>query len=135
MHREAIHAALLAAFLVLPGCSSSSSPAPASPAADAGDTDSGGGDTWDSWAQGFFTKYCVECHSASDPQMRDYTKKADVARDFATIRCGVASAQDAAWACAVAPRQFPIDDAAKTNPKPSDAERARAVAWINAGLP
>ena len=28
-----------------------------------------------------------------------------------------------------------LDDATKTNPKPTDAERARIVAWIDAGEP
>jgi hypothetical protein len=96
-----------------------------------------GGDTWVSWAQGFFATYCVECHSASDSQGRDYTIQANVEREKAEIRCGVASAQDPAWACPAfpPPKQFPISNAAGTNPKPSDAERARLVAWITAGAP
>jgi hypothetical protein len=95
------------------------------------------GDTWDSWAQGFFTTYCVECHSASDTTGRDYTLKADVVRDKLEIRCGVSAMQDPSWSCNAfpPPKQFPIDNATKTNPKPTDAERARAVAWITAGCP
>jgi hypothetical protein len=96
-----------------------------------------GGDTWASWAQGFFATYCVECHAASDPKGRDYTMQANVEREKGEIRCGVASVQDPAWACAAfpPPKQFPISNAMKTNPKPSDAERARLVAWIAAGAP
>ncbi len=96
-----------------------------------------GGDTWLSWAQGFFATYCVECHSASDSQGRDYTIQANVEREKAEIRCGVAAVQDPAWACLPFPpaKQFPISNAAGTNPKPSDAERARLVAWIASGAP
>lgn len=96
-----------------------------------------GGDTWASWDQGFFAKYCVECHAASDPQMRDYRSLANVAKERDTIRCGIATEQPMAWACASfpPPRQFPISDQAGTNPKPSDDERNRVIAWIDAGCP
>jgi hypothetical protein len=126
--------ALLATGALAAGCSSGATPPEAS-------TDGGGaaeaGDTWDSWAQGFFAKYCVECHSVSDTTGRNYALKADVVRDRLEIRCGVSAMQDPSWMCASLPRakQFPIDNATKTNPKPSDAERARAVAWITAGSP
>jgi hypothetical protein len=94
-------------------------------------------DTWSTWAQGFVTKYCVECHNPSDPTGRDYNSQMLVVRDKLVIRCGVAAAQDPSWACAKFPpaRQFPITDMAGTNPKPTDAERGRLVAWINAGCP
>jgi hypothetical protein len=115
----------------------------ASPPDEAGSVDSslpeasgvGTADTWASWAQGFFAKYCIECHSARDPQGRNYTVQTNVVRDKLLIRCGVAAAQDPAWGCASFPpaKQFPINDAAGTNLKPSDAERARVVAWITAG--
>jgi hypothetical protein len=146
---------LLAGALLAGGCSSSPSPpADAGAAAEASieaateastdagtsaDADAGtpAGDTWDSWAQGFFATYCVECHTASDPTGRNYTLMADVVHDKLEIRCGVSATQDPSWMCAAFPpaKQFPIDNATKTNPKPTDAERARAVAWITAGSP
>jgi hypothetical protein len=94
---------------------------------------SDGGDTWDSWAQGFFATYCVPCHAANDSTGRDFRSKSIVVSQRLEIRCGVAAVQDPSWACAAfpPPRQFPIG----TGPKPSDAERARAVAWITAGCP
>jgi hypothetical protein len=146
-------------------CSSSSSttgapqsPSPGSPGSDAGNAQDAGdaasavpegggtgdaaatgdaGDTWASWAQGFFSTYCVECHGAADPVGRDYRQQANVEKEKLEVRCGVASAQDPAWMCAAFPpaKQFPISDSAGTNPKPTDAERARAVAWITAGAP
>jgi hypothetical protein len=143
------HAALAAFVVLAAACSSSSSPPPGSSndAGTTGDTGSSGddgssadgnaaGDTWTSYAQGFFTKYCVECHGAGNTN-RDYTTITDVIRDKNIIRCGVAAAQDPSWNCASfpPPKQFPITDQAGTNPKPSDAERARIVAWITAGLP
>jgi hypothetical protein len=136
------------ALLASVACSSSS-PSPTSPAdaggngtTDSGGTDaaspsdaaaaSDGGDTWDSWAQGFFATYCVSCHGANDPA-RDFRSKSVVVSERLEIRCGVAAMQDPSWACAAfpPPRQFPIG----TGPKPTDAERARAVAWITAGCP
>jgi hypothetical protein len=98
-------------------------------------TGDAGGDTWTSYAQGFFATYCVECHDAADPTQRDYTKLADVMKDSAAIRCGVAAVKQPGCGASPAPKQFPISDASGTNPKPSDAERARIVAWIDAGLP
>jgi hypothetical protein len=112
--------------------------APAEASTDAGNAPEGGAaDTWDSWAQGFFASYCVECHTASDPTGRNYTLQADVVKDKLEIRCGVSGTQDPSWMCGAFPpaRQFPIDNATKTNPKPTDAERARAVAWVTAGCP
>jgi hypothetical protein len=92
-----------------------------------------GGDTWDSWAQGFFATYCVSCHGANDTTGRDFRSKPIVVMNRLVIRCGVATAQDPSWSCAASPMpgQFPIG----TGPKPSDAERTRVVAWITAGCP
>jgi hypothetical protein len=106
----------------------------------AGDSSAGfgdAGDTWNSWAQAFFTKYCVECHAPSDPTGRDFTKKAVVVSNAPTIRCGVCNAQDPSWGCTSSPhaQQFPIADANNTNPKPTSVERDRVVAWISAGSP
>jgi hypothetical protein len=102
---------------------------------DAG-TDGGGdaGDTWNSYAKGFFQTYCVHCHhpGGDDPNTGDknFTMYSSVQKYSPHIRCGVAATQDAAWNCAEVPRQFPI-----ASPFPSDPERDRLVAWINAGLP
>jgi len=129
---------VLGAFLL--SCSSTSSP----PAASRGAGDSGAAvhaapdavaiaDTWTSYADGFFTKYCVSCHSAKDSTGRDYTVQANVEKDRASMRCGVAVTQDPSWACSAFPpaKQFPIG----SGPKPTDAERDRLVAWITAGEP
>ncbi len=132
----------LASILALPvlalACSSTSTPVGTT---DAGSTDAGGAttdsaassDTWTSYASGFFATYCNSCHSAKDSTGRDYSVQANVAKDMAPMRCGVAAVQDPAWGCAASPvaKQFPIG----SGPKPSDAERARIVAWISAGEP
>jgi hypothetical protein len=90
-------------------------------------------DTWETYAKNFFATYCTSCHNPQDSTGRDYNIQADVLSDRVAMRCGVAASQDPAWNCAPSPvpRQFPIGN----GPKPSDAERARIVAWINAGEP
>ena len=117
------------------GSSSSSSSSGGS--SSGGGADGSSGDTWASWGQGFFATYCVECHAASDPTGRDFTQQSVVVANKDTIRCGVCVQQDPGWSCPanLPAEQFPILDAAKTNPKPTDAERNRAVAWIAAGCP
>jgi hypothetical protein len=120
--------------LVLAACSSTSSaPAPASPGDSGAPADAASTDTWASYASGFFTTYCDSCHNAQDATGRDYNVQANVAKDKAVMRCGVAAAQDPSWGCAPTPaaKQFPIG----SGPKPTDAERARIVAWIAAGEP
>lgn len=87
------------------------------------------GDTWDSWAMGFFDTYCVGCHSGGT---RDYRTIEEVIRDQDDIACGVApTALDRCGAGLPSPSQFPVG----SGPFPSDAERERLVAWIDAGLP
>jgi hypothetical protein len=98
--------------------------------AESPDAGGDGGDTWASWAQGFFSTYCTSCHGASDPS-RDFRTIADVVRDQAIIRCGVAATVQPGCGSSPAPKKFPIG----TGPKPTDAERERVVAWIAAGLP
>ena len=91
------------------------------------------GDTWDSFAKGFFAKYCVECHAGGP---RDYRTPGDVARDMALIRCGVASTtQSGCTASDPRAKQFPINNSTGTNPKPTNAERDRLIAWLAAGAP
>ncbi|HUB05880.1 MAG TPA: hypothetical protein VMB50_02705 [Myxococcales bacterium] len=100
-------------------------------------TTGGGGDTWTNWASpDFFQSYCVSCHTPGgqgDPSGSnlDFTQYANVATNAATIRCGVAVTQDAAWNCTVAAEQFPIG----SGPHPTAPERDRLVAWIDAGMP
>jgi hypothetical protein len=81
--------------------------------------------------KGFFAMYCVSCHAASDPTGRDFTQLSVVVTNAATIRCGVAATMQSGCGVSPAPKQFPIG----TGPKPSDAERQRIVAWIDAGTP
>ena len=94
-------------------------------------------DTWSSWAAGFFATYCIECHSASDPKGLTFGVHSVVTANKDVIRCGVCVQQDPAWGCPSSPaaKQFPISDSAGNNPKPSDADRDRVVAWIAAGCP
>jgi hypothetical protein len=141
-----------ALLLFLVACSSSAPPGTASTgsagesgaseggaqdsAVGTGGEDAAEGDTWSSYAQGFFAMYCVECHAAGNAT-RDYSTLTDIVRDQAQIRCGVAASQDPTWNCPAFPpaKQFPISNATTSNPKPTDAERTRIVAWIGAGLP
>jgi hypothetical protein len=90
-------------------------------------------DTWASYAQGFAATYCVECHGASAPTGLDFTVLADVQMKKAEIRCGVAPTLLSGCSGFPPPKQFPISNAAGTNPKPTDAERDRFIAWIDAG--
>lgn len=86
------------------------------------------GDTWTSFASGFTTTYCAECHGAGDP-LRDFSVLAMVRAEAATIRCGVSAVE--LDGCSVPARQFPIGD----GPLPSDVERTRFVEWLDAGAP
>jgi hypothetical protein len=121
------------------GCSSGSSSSAvvtgAQDAAPAWAPDGPDTDTWASWALGFFTTYCVECHDASDPKGLNFGVQSIVAANRDAIRCGVCVAQQPSWGCPASPpaRQFPISDSSGTNPKPSDADRDRVVDWIAAG--
>lgn len=110
-------------------------------AVDGGPADGGAadaGDSWNDYAQGFVTSYCLECHAtggSADPagSTLDFSVYSNVQTNFKMIRCGVAVSQDPSWGCSgvgVAVRQFPI-----ASPYPTDVERTRFVAWINAGLP
>jgi hypothetical protein len=145
-------AALLApAAFSTTGCSSSSVP---NAGADSGDngSDAASGmdvgashDTWNSFGKTFFATYCVECHNATIPDAsadpkQNFNIYSDVTGFDKTIRCGVAPAGQLQSGCPTdgafpPPGQFPISDAKGTNPKPSDAERLRIIAWINAGAP
>ncbi len=124
----------LLALLGLTACGADAPPGDGGdPQHDAGGADAGGGDgaagdTWASFAEGFFAAYCVECHDASP---KDFRSLEDVRANAATIRCGVSDVALSDCGSWPPPRQFPIG----TGPHPSDAERARIVAWIDAGAP
>lgn len=116
---------LFASILVVSACSSDSD---SDGAADAqvAQPDAGPADTWDSFALGFFTSYCHDCHGAGD-SLRDYSLLETVQGEESKIRCGVSTVS--LQNCTVSPRQFPIGNGAM----PSDAERLRLVQWIEAG--
>ena len=99
-----------------------------------GTAGTGAADTWSNFAEGFAATYCVECHGAGSTK-RDYTQLADLVRDQTEIACGVATTKLDGCGSFPPPRQFPIDNAMRDNPKPDDAARDRFVAWIQAGLP
>lgn len=133
-------AALLLA-LALGGCGTSSpsdagADVPGTADAGAADVpsvdDAAAGDTWASWGEGFFSTYCVACH-AGPPSGRDYRTLDDVRRDAMLIRCGTAPRTEPLSGCGTRPAagMFPVGG----GPFPSDAERRRLVAWIDAGLP
>jgi hypothetical protein len=96
---------------------------------------------------GFFEKYCIECHhpgGEGDPTSTtkpyDFMLQTDVVMEQDTIRCGIIPADaspDPSWGCPPSPPpgQFPIYDPQHCNTKPTDAERWRVVAWIDAGSP
>ena len=144
----------LASLFAIAACSSSSSPGPTvtdSGSSGGGDTTSddtgnpGGdtmlpdgttsGDTWDSFSHDFFVKYCTECHDASDTTTGDFAVESNVKAKASIIRCGVAATKPSGCGASPTPKQFPICDASCTNPKPTDEERTRIVAWIDAGMP
>ena len=91
-------------------------------------------DTWSNYA-GELLRHVLQLVSqrAGPDRARLPACKAVVAANMAVMRCGVAAVQDPSWNCgtSAAPRQFPIGN----GPKPTDAERARLVAWITAGEP
>jgi len=105
--------------------------------------------TWDNWASGFSSFYCVSCHNPdapcggsgchtpSDPavymllfDMRDKSAWTDRA---ATIQCGIAATQDPSRSCDVPPDTYP--KAGNGNPFPTDHARGIIVDWIEAGCP
>jgi hypothetical protein len=93
------------------------------------------GDTWANYASGFAATYCTSCHTPGqqgDPSgvTLDFRTLPDVMTHAAEIRCGVAATRPASCTGFPPPKQFPI-----AAPYPSDAERGRFVAWIEAGTP
>jgi hypothetical protein len=92
-------------------------------------------DTWTSWANGFTTTYCAAtCHAPGGTGVSggefDFTMYSKVYANRVAIRCGVAPAMLSDCSPFPAPKQFPC-----SGPLPSDADRTRLVAWIDAGAP
>lgn len=130
------HCVLLMGLLLL-ACSSSDEPGDSgigsggAPSGSGGASDGApGADTWSNFAQAFFATYCVSCHDGSGTPKGDFRKFADVDPLKSTIRCGVATSVLAGCEqSSYPPRQFPVGN----GPKPTDGERSRLVAWIDAG--
>lgn len=122
---QSMPAIFLAALLALAACGSDSD-GDASPDAQVAAEDAQSADTWESFALGFFTTYCHECHGPGDA-LRDYSLLETVRGEESKIQCGVATVS--LTGCTISPRMFPIGSGAM----PTDAERAQLVQWIEAG--
>lgn len=85
------------------------------------------GDTWSTFAEGFFSSYCTRCHATTlmdaarngAPIDRNWDDEASVREHLPLIRQWVGELN-----------AMPIGD-----PKPSCEERARIVRWIDANAP
>ena len=70
---------------------------------------------------------------------QDFNVYSDVKGLVLEIRCGVSPAGQLQAGCPASgfppPGQFPAKDSKGTNPMPTDAERLRIIASINAGAP
>lgn len=87
------------------------------------------GDTWDTFAAGFFASHCTHCHQG-DHSGGDYNRFEDVVADSAVMRCGLAAEKLAGCDDPMPPpRSFP------TGPRPPEDEIARIIDWIEAGAP
>jgi hypothetical protein len=87
--------------------------------------------TYGNFAQSFFATYCVRCHPSATGSPRDFTMFSVIQTNSHDIACGVSPTALAGCSGNPAPGQFPIGN----GPFPSDGERNRLVAWIQAGLP
>ncbi len=102
----------------------------------AGGTSMAAADTWDSFASDFVQSYCISCHSpGGSAASHDYGALAGVQPDAAAMACGLTKSTEdwTARGCSGSPvaRQFP----AGNGDEPSDEERDRMIAWIDAGMP
>jgi hypothetical protein len=98
----------------------------------AASSESGGAtmDTWESWAYPeYFTPYCIECHPGESA--RDFSMYEVVVENVVHIRCGSAPEMLPDCDDHIEPGHLPIGD----GPFPTDDERWRLVAWIDAGMP
>jgi hypothetical protein len=121
-------------LLALAGCSSSGNSSADLAAAPANDLSMAASTTWTNFAQSFFSKYCVSCHTpGGQASQQDFSMYSVVVANKTNIRCGVAPAGMLPSGCSGTPPagQFPIG----TGPRPTDAERNTIIAWIDAGAP
>lgn len=86
-------------------------------------------DTWDNYAKDFVDTYCVSCHPSILTPI-DFTTYEGVVAYGDKSRCGVAPTMLDGCTGDPAPSQFPAGA-----PYPTDDERLRFVAWIEAGMP
>ena len=86
-----------------------------------------GGDTWASYAQGFFATYCTRCHSSTlTGAARNGAPDGDDWDVEATVRTLAAQIRDVVGVENFMP---------PSDPTPSCDERRRIVRWIDAGTP
>jgi hypothetical protein len=86
-----------------------------------------GGDTWTSFAQGFFATYCTRCHSSAlSGTARNGAPVGYNWDDEAAVRMHLADIRDAVGVGNFMP---------PTPPTPGCAERQRIVRWIDAAAP
>ena len=85
-------------------------------------------DTWVNFGESFMATYCVECHSGNGKDFRRYSRVVVFAE---ASRCGVSPNLEDGCSGFPPPAQFPVG----SGPMPTDEERLRFVAWIDAGLP
>lgn len=84
-----------------------------------------GGDTWATFAQGFFASYCTSCHSSTATNRNG----APVGYDWdveSSVQAHAGMIRDAVGVSIFMP---------PGNPMPTCDERKRLVRWIDAGLP
>lgn len=84
-----------------------------------------GGDTWATFAQGFFASYCTTCHATTAVNRNGAPVGYDW-DDEASVRAHLAMIRDAVGVGNYMP---PVA------PAPSCDERARLVRWIDGGAP
>ena len=86
-----------------------------------------GGDTWASFAQGFFASYCTRCHSSTLTGVaRNGAPDGYDGDDEATVRLHLDVIRSAVGVGNFLP---------PTAPTPTCAERQRIVRWIDAAAP
>ncbi|MDP8225219.1 MAG: hypothetical protein P9L99_17800 [Candidatus Lernaella stagnicola] len=91
------------------------------------DNDDAAAPTWENFAQGFFADYCTRCHSSELAGVDRVGAPPGV--DFDTYDGAVADAADARERAGVGESMPP--DATK----PTQAERDRLTAWVDADTP
>ncbi len=97
----------------------------------------GSGDTvdqdyWEDWPQSvFFPTYCGSCHPAKTSSDSDWNVYEDVLDEYDHIYCGVGLDDVPECGDHHEPGHLPQG----TGPYPSDDERLRLVAWMDAGMP